>query len=139
MSDDVNAEREQLLRQFDAGQHLKKLRGDRPLSEICKLMSVSKGYLSEVERGIRLPSDHFLDQIAKTYNTDVDDLFFRWGKIPILSYQTIAENKKLASTVAEISRNKKLTDEQKERLYDSIHRAYKKALSEIEAEKEEDD
>ncbi|WP_407312119.1 helix-turn-helix domain-containing protein [Desulfosporosinus sp. SB140] len=131
----VNAEREQLLRQFDAGQHLKQLRGDRPLSEISKLMNVSKGYLSEVERGIRLPSDHFIGEIAKVYNTDVDDLFFRWGKIPILSYHVIAENKKLAKTIAEISRRKGLTDEQKERLCDSIHKAYKEVIDEIEAEK----
>lgn len=131
-----DAEREQHIKRYDAGRYLKSLRGDRPLSEICTLMGISKGYLSEVERGGRLPSDHFLDSIAGLYEINVDDLFFRWGKIPILSQKIISENNKLAETIAEIGRNKKLNDEQKERLYDMMHRTYRDFIAGIEAEKE---
>jgi transcriptional regulator with XRE-family HTH domain len=136
---DVNAEREQHMRQFDAGQHLKNLRGDRSLNEIASVMGVSKGYLSEVERGIRLPSDHFLTRIAEEYGADPEDIFYRFGKMPILSFNVIAQNKMLRKTITDIGKRKGLTDEQRERLCDSIYRAYKEALDEIHAEKDKEE
>ena len=127
-------EREQYIRQFDAGRHLKSLRGNRPMVDVCKELGVSKGYLSEVERG-RMPSDHFLDLIASKYGLDVDELYFRWGKVPILTQNEIANSKKLSSTIAQISRNRDLSDVQKERLYDSIHKAYQELIVQINSDK----
>ena len=135
MSDisEKDVEKEQFVRQFEAGRFLKLLRGARPLTEVCKSLGVSTAYLSEVERG-KLPSDHFLSVAASTYETSEDDLFFRWGKMPILARQTVTENKTLLSTIAEIGRNNKLDDSQKQRLYDSIYRTYQEFIREIEWE-----
>ena len=133
--EDTDDEREQFIKQFDAGRYLKTLRGDRPLSDVCKNLGISKQYLSDVERG-RLPSDHFLVTIADIYGVEADDLFFRFGKIPILSRKIITENKQLADTIAEIGRNEKLSDEQKERLCDMMHRTYRDFIKTIEEEKQ---
>jgi len=105
-------ERDRFLRQFEAGRYLKHLRGDRPLTEVSKLLGVSTNYISEIERG-KLPSDHFLLVSSKVYKIDEDDLFSRWGKIPILAKKEVTDNPTLLSTLAEIGRNKKLSDEPK--------------------------
>jgi transcriptional regulator with XRE-family HTH domain len=136
---DVNLEEEieeeQHLREFQAGKYLRKLRGNRSLADVVKYLDISTNYLSEVERG-KMPSDHFLSQAAEFYEVDGDDLFFRWGKIPILAAATIRDNKQLMTTLADISRHKDFTDEQKQRLYDSLYKTYKDFLNMLQAEKE---
>ena len=122
--DEKDEEKEQFIKQFEAGRYLKSLRGDRPLTEVCKKLEVSTAYLSEVERG-KMPSDRFLSVAAKVYGVNEDDLFFRWGKIPILAQKEIKANPEILSTFAEIGRNKRLTDEQKQKFYDSVARLYR--------------
>jgi len=128
-------EGEQHLRQFQAGKYLKKLRGNRSLADVVKYLEISTNYLSEVERG-KMPSDHFLSQAAEFYEVDEDDLFFRWGKIPILAAATIRDNKQLMTTLSDITRHKDFSDEQKQRLYDSLYKTYKDFLNIVQLEKE---
>ena len=130
---DNDLEKAQFLKQFEAGRYLKSIRANRPLSAVCKELGVSTAYVSQVEQG-KMPSDHFLSVVARVYEIDEDDLFFRWGKIPILAQQVVKENKRLLDTLTEIGRNKKLTDEQKDRLYDSMYNAYNDFIEEIKSE-----
>jgi transcriptional regulator with XRE-family HTH domain len=116
-------ERELYLMRFDAGQYLKELRGERTLSAICKLLKVTPAHLSEIERG-RLPTDHLISLLASIYEVDEDDLFRRFGKIPIMATTEVANNPALQNTLAEIARNKKLTAAQKSKLYEDIHSSY---------------
>ncbi|MDR3540701.1 MAG: helix-turn-helix transcriptional regulator [Desulfosporosinus sp.] len=119
-----NPEREQFIKQFDAGQYLKQLRGDRSLASICKLIKVTPAHLSEIERG-RMPSDHLISSLAKVYEVDEDDLFRRWGKIPILTKDEILARKSLQRILTDISHNRRLTDEEKDGLYDNMYELYR--------------
>lgn len=129
-----NPEREQYIRQFDAGQYLKQLRGDRSLAVVCKLLKVTPAHLSEIERG-KMPSDHLISTLAKVYEVDEDDLFRRWGKVPILAKEEVASNKDLQNTLSEIARNKKLTAEQKQEMYEGIYKTYRRYISDLEKKK----
>ncbi|MDR3586953.1 MAG: helix-turn-helix transcriptional regulator [Desulfosporosinus sp.] len=126
MKEERDEEKEQFIKQFEAGRLLKGLRGDRPLSEVCKLLSVSTAYLSEVERG-KMPSDHFLTVAAKVYEVKEDELFSAWGKIPILAQKEVTNNPTLLTTLAQIGREK-LSDEEKEDLYDMIFKVYREFI-----------
>ena len=119
-----NPEREQFIKQFDAGQYLKQLRGDRSLASICKLIKVTPAHLSEIERG-RMPSDHLISTIARVYEVEEDELFRRWGKIPILTKDEILARKSLQRILTDISHNRRLTDEEKDGLYDNMYDIYR--------------
>lgn len=128
-SGENNPEREQFIKQFDAGQYLKKLRGDRSLAAVCKLLKITPAHLSEIERG-RMPSDHLISTLAEVYEVDEDDLFRRWGKIPILTRDEILARKSLQRILTDISHNRRLTDAEKDELYDNMHQLYKSFIEE---------
>ena len=130
-----NPEREQYIRQFDAGQYIKQLRGDRSLASVCKLLKVSPAHLSEIERG-KMPSDHLISALARVYEVDENDLFRRWGKVPILAKEEVANNVTLQNTLAEIARNTKLTDDEKNDLYDNIYQTYRRFIERLTDKKE---
>jgi len=122
--DTKNPEREQYIKQFDAGKYLKKLRGSRSLAAVCKLISVTPAHLSEIERG-KMPSDHLISALAKVYEVQEDELFGLWGKIPILTKDEILARKSLQRILTDISHNRRLTDEEKDGLYDNMYELYR--------------
>ena len=131
-----NPERIQLLRQFDAGQYLKKLRNKRTLATVCKQIGVSTAYLSDIERG-KMPSDRFMGVLGQFYEIDEDELFRLWGKVPMLAKDEIQNNATLQRTLREISKNTKLTDEKKAELYDEIYKTYLRFAEELAQENED--
>ncbi|MDR3540244.1 MAG: helix-turn-helix transcriptional regulator [Desulfosporosinus sp.] len=124
---DRDEEREKLLRRFEAGCYMQDLRGSRSLSTVARDIGMSPNYISNVEKG-RLPSDHYIRLIASYYGVDEDDLFIRWGKMPILTRETVQGNESLQKTLAQIGRDKVLSDEEKEKLYDDIFATYQRYL-----------
>ncbi|OLN29414.1 helix-turn-helix domain-containing protein [Desulfosporosinus metallidurans] len=123
-ADNRNPEREQFIKQFDAGQYLKQLRGDRSLAAVCKQIGVTPAHLSEIERG-RMPSDHLISTLARVYEVDEDGLFRRWGKIPILTKDEILARKSLQRLLSEMSHNSQLTEAEKDELYDNMYELYR--------------
>ena len=121
-------ERAQLLRQFDAGDYLRDLRGDRTLAEVGKDLGLSGTYLAMVERGNKLPSDNFISKLAAYYKVDEDNLFVRWGKIPILTAEFVLRNETLQRTLSQMSRKTDFTEEEKQELYDDIYATYQRHL-----------
>lgn len=49
------------------------------LRQLAKLAGVSNPYLSQVERGLRKPSAHILQQIAKSLRISAEQLYIRAG------------------------------------------------------------
>lgn len=124
---DREEEREKLLRRFEAGCYMQDLRGSRSLSQVARDIGMSPNYVSNVEKG-RLPSDHYIQVISSYYGVDEDDLFIKWGKVPILTRETVQSNEALQKTLAQIGRDKVLNDEEKEELYDDIYETYQRYL-----------
>lgn len=118
-----NPEREKFIRQLDAGQYIKHLRGDRSLASVCRLLNVTPAHLSEIERG-RLHSDQFISALAKVYEVDEDILFRLWGKIPTLTRDELLNRKSLQRILSEMSHNSQLTEAEKDELYNSMYELY---------------
>lgn len=45
-----------------------------PMRQLAKMVGISNPYLSQIERGLREPSEHVLQSIASSLQTTVDDL-----------------------------------------------------------------
>jgi transcriptional regulator with XRE-family HTH domain len=46
-----------------------------PMREFAKLVGISNPYLSQIERGLRAPSEAVLEAIADTLDTSADELY----------------------------------------------------------------
>jgi transcriptional regulator with XRE-family HTH domain len=45
-----------------------------PMRELAKLVGISNPYLSQIERGLRAPSESVLESIAETLDVSADEL-----------------------------------------------------------------
>jgi transcriptional regulator with XRE-family HTH domain len=50
-----------------------------PMRELAKMVGISNPYLSQIERGLRAPSDAVLKSITETLEISADDLYRRAG------------------------------------------------------------
>jgi transcriptional regulator with XRE-family HTH domain len=46
-----------------------------PMRQLAMLVGISNPYLSQIERGLRAPSEHVLDAIARSLKTSADALY----------------------------------------------------------------
>lgn len=132
--DKIVNEYSHVIARIETGKELSKIRNGlhMSLAEASKKLGISISYLSEIERGVKTPSDHLIREMAQVYELDEDDLFSKFGKIPFLVRQELEHSPLLQKTILDISRNKKLTEEQKERIYDKIHETYKTVIKDLE-------
>lgn len=126
--------KEQLIRQFEAGHYLLSLRqeGGFKLSEVSKCVGISAPYLSEIEKGIKTPSDSVLESLAEFYGIDEDKLFEKYGKIPNHLIETLGEHYELRSILSKLNKEKKISKEQKEEMHKTITDLYCKFLESLE-------
>lgn len=110
------------------GAYLKRLRLDKGLSLVGlgEELGVSAAYLSNVESGNKSMSDYFVRQIADFYNQDETVLFEMLDRVPLLAREQLTEDSNLQSLLVEIKRNKKLSDAEKQNLFQQMYELYKK-------------
>ena len=58
------------------GATLRKLRGEKPQSEVAAALGVTSMAVSQYERGERVPNDDMKIRIATYYQKSVEELFF---------------------------------------------------------------
>jgi transcriptional regulator with XRE-family HTH domain len=119
------------------GEELRKLRKVKNLSmkEVAEQAGVSTMYISEIERDLKVPSDEVIRKLAKIYNVDEKKLFEGFRRIPEDILEELTNNKDLFNTLYEISRNDKLDNARKEKLYRQIYELYKDVLEDIEKDR----
>lgn len=121
-----------LEKRLQTGKMLQQLRLERneSLADVCSKIKVSKNYLSEIERGLKVPSDQLILDLADHYNINHHDLFQSFGKVPISAREELEKFDNLQRTLGDIHRDKRLNDDQKQELYDELYRLYRKLLDE---------
>jgi|APAga8741244001_1050109.scaffolds.fasta_scaffold42162_1 transcriptional regulator with XRE-family HTH domain len=107
---------------------------DFTMKYVAELVGVSENYISEIEKGTKgkIPSDFIIRELAKVYKFDEGELFKGFGKIPLSLREELTENERLMDTLYRIKKSKKLNDDDRNRLYDEIHKLYEKHLDEKE-------
>lgn len=127
---DIDVEKDQqdkILGQLKAGSYLKQLRQDMELSlaDLGRKLGVSAAYLSNIEQGVKTMSDHFVRQIAEYFEIDETVVFDLLGRVPLLAREQLDEASNLQELLVEIKRDRKLTDEKKQILFDQMYKLYK--------------
>ncbi|MDQ0976591.1 transcriptional regulator with XRE-family HTH domain [Neobacillus niacini] len=107
---------------------LKRTEKQLSMKEVADAIGISENFLSQVERDKKQPSDSVVTRIANFYKMDEAYLFERFGRIPLVVAEEIKENRTLHDTLYDISTNKKLSDDQKDKLYLDIQRLYREIL-----------
>lgn len=78
--DDTNAgERREIEGREDLGTLLRRLRGELSLRDVNRLCGVSGSYLSQIERGERMPGRNLIYKLAEAYDVDAEELMRRSG------------------------------------------------------------
>ena len=63
----------------EIGPLLKRLRGSLSLRDVNQRTGISSSYLSQIERGERMPGRNMVGKLAAVYNVDPDELMKRAG------------------------------------------------------------
>ena len=105
-----------------AGEKLKGMRNEtgKSVHKVAKAVHISGNYLSEIERGLKEPSDKVLGEVADYYETgatEKDKLFSLYKRIVPSERLTLLEVPEFRKMVTNISTDSRLTEDEKEQLY----------------------
>ena len=70
-------DRQELEGDEDMGLLLRRLRGRLRLRDVARCIGVSSSYLSQIERGVRIPGSNMIRKLAAVYNVDEGELMRR--------------------------------------------------------------
>jgi transcriptional regulator with XRE-family HTH domain len=111
------------------GEYICDLRAERGLTlvQLGEQLGVSANYLSELERGLKMPSDLFVRKLSDFFGINEDIIFKRLGKIPLAAREELESSLHLQETLAEINRSR-MSEDTKQKMYDEISKIYIKYL-----------
>lgn len=120
----VLGEREDMLVQ--AGKQLRDLRTKTTKSvyKVAKAIHISGNYLSEIERGIKEPSDLVLESISNYYGIEKAELFSLYNRIAPTETSVLLNNPNFRKTITQVSMDDRLTDDDRALLYKEFHKLY---------------
>ena len=78
--DELEVDRQEIEGDDAIGPLLRRLRGDLSLRDVTGRIGVSSSYLSQIERGDRVPGSNVIRKLAELYNVDVEELMKRAGR-----------------------------------------------------------
>lgn len=107
---------------------LKRLRKSRDmnLDEVGEKVGVSGVFISNIERGKRVPSDNLIEKLAEVYDIEELDLYEGFGKVPESIINEIIHSPKLLELLYKIANNPDFPNEKKEQFYSDINELYDK-------------
>jgi transcriptional regulator with XRE-family HTH domain len=122
----------ELHRRIEIGAYMTNLRNKRGISlaSLGKVLDVSANFISEVERGIKSPGDKYISKFSNYFDIDESSLFRKYGKIPLLARDELADNIMLQKMLEEIRSNPHITAERKRLFYDQVYELCKSLLNE---------
>ena len=116
-----------------AGEVLRELRRSTGLSvhKVGREIGVSGGYIAKIERGENNPSEVVLESLAELYHKDGQELFRLYNKVEsdeIKSFSNL--HPEIRKTVAAMSTDREITDEQAAKIAKQIKELVNEVLSE---------
>lgn len=112
------------------GNFIRKLRQQRGLylEHVATGTGFSLVHISEVERGIRTPSDDLISALAKFFKEPEEKLFFLAGRVPPSFTEEVLEHESLQRLIIQISQNRNLSEEKKRERYQMLINEFLKNL-----------
>lgn len=105
-----------------AGAKLQEIRKGTGLSifKVGRAIGVSGGYISQIERGVRPPSDAVLIRLAELYNVEQKELFGLYEKLPDDEINMIMQMPELRNLFTELTSKKGITDEDRKEMLEEF-------------------
>ncbi|WP_434509943.1 helix-turn-helix domain-containing protein [Desulfitobacterium sp. AusDCA] len=114
---------------FEVGQFINKIRIGKCLSiqQLSVHVGISPTYLREVERGLRVPDDKFIRNLAKYCGCDENYIYHCMGKSPLIAREELEQNNILQETLKEIALAR-FPEQKKNEIYKLFYSMAKLAL-----------
>lgn len=105
-----------------AGAKLQEIRKGTGLSifKVGRAIGVSGGYISQIERGVRPPSDAVLIRLAELYSVEQKELFGLYEKLPDNEVNMIMQMPELRNLFTELTSKKGITDEDRKEMLEEF-------------------
>jgi transcriptional regulator with XRE-family HTH domain len=91
-------------------------------------LNVSSNYISEIERGIKPPSDHLLREYANILKLDENELFKMLDKVPLKATETLEKHEQLQNLLSEMN-DSDLADDEIDQLFDIMTTTFNKYMN----------
>ena len=111
---------------------LKRVELGLTLEQVAKQVGVTANYISLIERGKNTPNAEIIDKLSELYSIDRDELYEHYGKIPATVAEQIEQSETLKKAISRIGKDERLTDEDRENLYERLLYWHQKAIEEKE-------
>jgi len=111
------------------GSYLRELRMEKgwSINEAGERLGVSANYISMIERGVRNPTNKFVEKIAKLYDVDEEIIYGLLGRISDAVLKSIEESDTLRKIAIYVSG---LSKEQKKQFEEKVLKVYKEFTEE---------
>lgn len=110
----------------------KRIENNLTIKELGRLLRVSPDFLSEMERGNKIPSDYLIYNLADFFGISQDILFNGFNKTSIFGdyYYSIKDKRRFQELIYEVMTSD-ISEDSRQLLYDNIFEAYlrREALS----------
>jgi transcriptional regulator with XRE-family HTH domain len=110
----------------------KRLANNLTIKELGSLLRVSPDFLSEIEKGNKIPSDYLIYSLADFFGISHDILFTGFNKTPIFGdyYYKLKDRQKFKELIYRVTTSD-VNEDSRQLLYDNIFEAYlrREALS----------
>lgn len=110
----------------------KRIERNLTITELGRLLRVSPDFLSEMERGNKIPSDYLIYNLAEFFGISQDILFNGFSKTPIFGdyYYNIKDRRRFIELIYEVMTSN-ISEDLRQLLYDNVFEAYlrREALS----------
>ena len=127
----------QAIYRAELGEYLKELRGYKGLSTraVGEELNISSNYISEIERGIKAPSDYTIREFALLYGVDEAILFDKLKRVPLKATELLETQDKLQSLLSDIQDN--LEADEQAQLFEIMNDTYSRYLDNKEKGKQQ--
>lgn len=114
--------RKKFERLTKAGELLERKRAKtgKSMSSVARELAITPGYLSEVENGLKEPSDELLRKMSEVYIIDEPELFLHYGKaLPLSVSEVISKYPKISKIFYDIKK-KNLPPDEEDKLMETV-------------------
>lgn len=117
------------------GMYIRKLRENRglTLAQVAERLDLSTNYVSQLERGLRKPTDRLVIEFSRLYKVDEDILFRKSGQIPLRVRKVINRNINLQKSLSFVDKSN-LSQEIENQIMIKIHPMIATSLNEDEGD-----
>lgn len=103
----------------------KRITSNITIKELGIVLGVAPEFLSEMEKGNKIPSDYLIYSLSDYFNMSEDILFEGFNKTPIFGdyYYKIKDREKLKNLIDRVALSE-LSEDSKQLLYDNVFEAH---------------